>query len=93
MKRQTAFNLRNGTEWSFDHPAYARAIEARMDAYGLTFRQAAEQAGLSAATILRMLAHLPDIRTFIKTCQWLGMTPDAFVIRPRRPHTRKRPAA
>ena len=43
-------------------------------------RQAAEEIGISAATLMRIEnGRTPDIETFGKVCQWLGTNPGDFL--------------
>jgi transcriptional regulator with XRE-family HTH domain len=51
----------------------------------LKLRDAAEQSGVSAATLSRVLNNkLPDTRTFAALVRWLGVSADLFI-----PATRK----
>lgn len=72
--------------WTFDLDGFARAIAAKRDVSGLTLRDAANECGVSAATIFRVESgRSPDITNAVLICQWLGLTLDAFVIRERTP--------
>lgn len=66
----------------------ASMIRARLEQDGLKLRDAAEQSGVSAATLSRVLNNkLPDTRTFAALVRWLGVSADLFIPAGRRPTT------
>jgi transcriptional regulator with XRE-family HTH domain len=63
----------------------ASMVRARLEQQHLKLRDAAEQSGVSAATLSRVLNNkLPDTRTFAALVRWLGVSADLFI-----PATRK----
>jgi transcriptional regulator with XRE-family HTH domain len=63
----------------------ASAIKSKRGKMGL--RDAAiEIGGVSPATLSRVeLGNLPDVETFIKICNWLGVSTDTFIAGPKSP--------
>lgn len=58
----------------------AAMIRARLDQEHLKLRDAAEQTGVSAATLSRVLNNkLPDTKTFAALVRWLGVSADLFI--------------
>ncbi len=58
----------------------AAMVRARLDHQQLKLRDAAEQSGVSAATLSRVLNNkLPDTRTFAALVRWLGVSADLFI--------------
>lgn len=58
----------------------AAMVRARLEQQGLKLRQAAEQTGVSAATLSRVLNNkLPDTRTFAALVRWLDVSADLFI--------------
>lgn len=58
----------------------AAMVRARLDQENLKLRDAAEQTGVSAATLSRVLNNkLPDTRTFAALVRWLGVSADLFI--------------
>lgn len=66
-------------QWSFDRKAFWEDIEAKMTLDRLSFREAAGQIGITAATLWRIKARKPDVDTVTKVCQWLARPLDRFV--------------
>lgn len=51
-------------------------------------RETAKEIGISAPTLLRIESgRLPDIATFGRTCEWLGVDPGDFLGKPLAPST------
>jgi transcriptional regulator with XRE-family HTH domain len=58
----------------------AAMVRARLDQEHLKLRDAAEQTGVSAATLSRVLNNkLPDTKTFAALVRWLGVSADLFI--------------
>jgi transcriptional regulator with XRE-family HTH domain len=58
----------------------ASMVRARLDQKHLKLRDAAEQTGVSAATLSRVLNNkLPDTKTFAALVRWLGVSADLFI--------------
>lgn len=64
----------------------ASAIKTKRGKKGLR-DTAAEIGGVSPATLSRIeLGNLPDVETFIKICNWLGVSTDTFIAgTPKKP--------
>jgi len=59
--------------------ALSAALDIRRVALGLSWRQVAGQADLSASTFTRMRAGCgPDLDGYAACCEWLGAPMDAF---------------
>ncbi|MFI0411828.1 helix-turn-helix domain-containing protein [Actinomadura sp. 3N508] len=55
-------------------------IRARLERDGLKLREAAAEAGVSAATLSRVInGSLPDTRTFAALVRWLNVSADLFI--------------
>ncbi len=66
----------------------ASMVRARLDQQQLKLRDAAEQSGVSAATLSRVLNNnLPDTRTFAALVRWLGVSADLFIPATSKPTT------
>lgn len=61
----------------------------------LGVRAAAEQVGISSATLSRVEnGHLPDLQTFAKICRWLEVDPARFFgMSPSKPADKELPVA
>lgn len=60
------------------------ALDAQREARGLSWRQLATEAGVSASLVSRMgNGHRPDLDGFIGLVQWLGMPAETFMVWPR----------
>lgn len=58
----------------------AAMVRAKLDQQHLKLRDAAEQSGVSAATLSRVLNNkLPDTKTFAALVRWLGVSADLFI--------------
>ncbi|NKQ58169.1 helix-turn-helix transcriptional regulator [Amycolatopsis sp. K13G38] len=59
------------------------ALDAQREASGLSWRQLAIEAGVSASLVSRMgNGHRPDLDGFIALVQWLGMPAETFMVWP-----------
>lgn len=68
---------------AFDNRGFYRALDAERTARGLTWRQVAEAARVSASTLTRMgQGRRPDVDSLAALCRWSGLDADAFM-RPR----------
>ena len=68
------------TDPDFDLPGLVEALVAKRDADGLTWRQVAAQARVSASTLTRLQQGAwPDLRTFSRIVRWLGVSPEDFL--------------
>ena len=62
----------------------AALVDNRLVRDGLKLREAATQAGVSAATLSRVLnGKVPDTATFAALVRWLGVSADLFIDRDR----------
>lgn len=62
----------------------AALVDNRLARDDLKLREAAEQAGVSAATLSRVLnGKVPDTTTFAALVRWLGVSADLFIDRDR----------
>jgi transcriptional regulator with XRE-family HTH domain len=70
------------------------ALDAGRKARGLSWRQLAEQAGVSPSLLSRMgNGQRPDLDGFIALVQWLGAPAEEFMVRPgAAPDTAEQPA-
>lgn len=59
------------------------ALDAERAARGLSWRQLAAEAGVSASLVSRMgNGHRPDLDGFIALVQWLGLPAETFMVWP-----------
>ncbi|NIJ14608.1 transcriptional regulator with XRE-family HTH domain [Saccharomonospora amisosensis] len=70
------------------------ALDAQRRARGLSWRQLAEEAGVSPSLLSRMgNGHRPDLDGFIALVQWLGSPAEEFMVWPdSRPRQERGPA-
>ncbi|GAA3811160.1 helix-turn-helix domain-containing protein [Amycolatopsis tucumanensis] len=70
------------------------ALDAERESRGLSWRQLAAEAGVSASLVSRMgNGHRPDLDGFIALVQWLGMPAETFMVWPEgQPDGRRRPS-
>ncbi|GHE99151.1 transcriptional regulator [Amycolatopsis deserti] len=70
------------------------ALDAERESRGLSWRQLAAEAGVSASLVSRMgNGHRPDLDGFIALVQWLGMPAETFMVWPEGlPDGRRRPS-
>jgi transcriptional regulator with XRE-family HTH domain len=71
---------------AFDMAAFRSAVQAVIQARGLTDRAAAREAGVGASTMTRCIRqeHAPDVHSLALLADWAELPLDAFVPR-RRP--------
>lgn len=70
------------SEPEVDVVALHRALDFRRDKNGLSWREAAEEIGVSASTLTRMAQGAsPDVDGFAKMVTWLGVSADDFITR------------
>ncbi|GLY96564.1 helix-turn-helix domain-containing protein [Actinoplanes sp. NBRC 103695] len=63
----------------------AALLDNRLARDGLKLREAAREAGVSAATLSRVLnGKVPDTATFAALVRWLGVSADLFIDRERQ---------
>ncbi len=64
----------------FDRLLFGAAIAAHCQQRHISARQAAREAGVSSATLSRLLGvnKTPDMETFGRLCSWLGQSPASF---------------
>lgn len=71
---------------SFDAGAFYAALNQTRDARGLTWKQVAEAAGVSASTLTRMAqGKRPDVDGLAALVGWSGLRADDFVVRGDEP--------
>src|SRR2546429_3723060 len=64
----------------FDQQRFFAAIDAKRSGEGLSWRQLAGRLGVSASTFSRMArGHRPDVETFLRLLDWLGVAPSSFI--------------
>jgi transcriptional regulator with XRE-family HTH domain len=69
----------------FDGAAFFAALDAQRQAKKLTWRQVAEQSGVSTSTLTRMSqGKLPDVQGLAALSAWAGLDTDAYVRRQDR---------
>ena len=65
---------------SFDGAAFFAALDAERQARRCTWRQVAEECGISASTLSRMAqGRLPDVNGLAALAAWSGLEVDRFV--------------
>jgi transcriptional regulator with XRE-family HTH domain len=66
----------------FDGEAFFAALDGQRRAKKLTWRQVAEQSGVSTSTLTRMSqGKLPDVQGLAALSSWAGLDTDAYVRR------------
>lgn len=72
----------------FDVEAFFAALDAHRQARKLTWKQVAEETGVSASTLTRMAqGRKPDVDGLAALLRWSGLKAEAFVISgPKRRH-------
>jgi transcriptional regulator with XRE-family HTH domain len=69
----------------FDGAAFFAALDAQRQAKKLTWRQVAEQSGVSTSTLTRMSqGKLPDVQGLAALSSWAGLDTDAYVRREKQ---------
>jgi transcriptional regulator with XRE-family HTH domain len=72
----------------FDNEAFFGALDSTRASRGLTWKEVAEQSGVSASTLTRMAqGKNPDVDGLAALLAWSGLTSEAFV----KPHSSPRP--
>lgn len=73
------------TTVGFDQSRFAAVLSVVIAARGLTDRQVADQAGVAPSTITRTVRHdrNPDVTSFVRLCDWAGLSLDLFAVRTR----------
>jgi transcriptional regulator with XRE-family HTH domain len=70
------------TEARVDVEALVAALDAQRKAKGLSWRKLALEVGIQPSTLTRMnQGKNPDVNTFTKLVDWLGMLAEDFVVR------------
>ena len=70
----------------FDVAAFHAALDAQRGAQGLTWKEVAEQAGVSASTLTRMSqGKRPDVDGLALLLAWSGLDASAFLPRANEP--------
>ena len=68
---------------NIDVSALAAAIKAKRQVTTKGLRQAASGIGASASTLSRIeRGKPPDLSTYVRLCQWLGVPMERFVVEP-----------
>jgi transcriptional regulator with XRE-family HTH domain len=68
------------------------ALDAQRRARGLSWRQLADESGVSPSLLSRMgNGHRPDLDGFIALVQWLGMPAETFMVWPEQPREQAEP--
>lgn len=82
-----------GERRTFDAAAFFAALDAEREARGLTWKQVAAEAGVSASTLTRMgQGRKPDVDSLAALAGWSGLDPTDF-IRGRRSKREPEPLA
>jgi transcriptional regulator with XRE-family HTH domain len=72
------------SERAVDVEALYEALDVKRRAQSLSWRDVATAIGVSASTLTRMAQGAsPDVEGFGKMVQWLGVSADDFIARPR----------
>ena len=70
----------DGTRGTFDSGSFFSALESTKLARGLTWKQVADQSGVSASTLTRMAqGRRPDVDGLAALSSWSGLDIDDFV--------------
>src|SRR5689334_1221274 len=65
---------------SFDGESFYLALDAQREATGMTWRQVAVAAGVSASTFTRMAqGKRPDVDSHADLCAWSGLSADDYL--------------
>jgi len=73
----------------FNADAFYRALHATVSARSMTWKQVAEETGVSASTLARMSqGRRPDAASLAALSAWAGLNPSDFV---RAPYKKSRP--
>ena len=80
------------TRARFDRAGFHTTLDTTRTELGLTWRQVARQAGVSASTLTRLAqGKAPDVDTLARLLDWAGLPAGAFIRRRNRP-VRERPS-
>ena len=64
---------------TFDRAAFFATLDATRISRGLSWRQVADETGISASTFTRLgNGHAPELDAFGVLCAWLSITPTSF---------------
>lgn len=64
----------------FDQERFFAAIDAKRSGQGLSWRRLAARLAVSASTFSRMArGHRPDVETFLRLVDWLGVAPSTYI--------------
>ena len=70
----------------FDGDGFFRALESTVEAKGKTWKQVADETGVSASTLARMAkGRRPDAASLAALSAWAGLNPSDFVHAPYKP--------
>jgi transcriptional regulator with XRE-family HTH domain len=65
---------------NFDHAAFFAALDAKRSARRMTWKQVAEETGVSASTLTRMAqGRRPDVDGLAALLRWSGLQAEAFI--------------
>ncbi len=65
---------------AFDNEAFFAALDSAREARGLTWKQLASEAGVSASTLSRVgQGRRPDVDSFAALVAWVGLPPEDFI--------------
>ncbi len=80
----------NNDKKGFDGDAFYRALEAAVNSKGKTWKEVAEETGISASTLTRMgQGRRPDAASMAALSAWAGLNPSDFVTAPYAPRKRE----
>lgn len=70
------------SDWQFNAKLLAKEVSRKAHAEDLSTYKVAAHTGVTPTTIQRIMkGYAPDVRTFVRLCQWLGTTLDTYVSR------------
>lgn len=77
----------------FDHNRFGRALRQARTEQQLTYKEAAEHSGVSAAVLHRIETehHTPTIDVFVKLLDWLGKPVTEYIYDPSTIYTGDEP--
>ncbi|MEM7522675.1 MAG: helix-turn-helix transcriptional regulator [Pseudomonadota bacterium] len=72
--------------WRFDRDRFAFALDVVRGERGLSWRQVADQSGVSASTLTRIQQDKsPDMDTFAALCGWGRLSSGEFIVETKAP--------
>jgi transcriptional regulator with XRE-family HTH domain len=72
--------MRGDRDRAFDNEAFFAALDATRQARELTWKQLAQEAGVSASTLTRVgQGRRPDVDSFAALSAWAGLDPEDFL--------------